>query len=261
MANFKTHVTVAFVGSAAVALCAMSVGVVNWIEAPWLILLGTIGGLLPDIDSDNTKQVKVLFISLSIASFFMVLTKGGTVQDLSALFASGTLFCQAASFDLSVIIKNLSSQCVSYTLILMAIIAYFGVRYPLFALFKSLTVHRGVFHSILAAVFFALLTTCIVYYGLKQNAMLAWLSGEFVCTGFIIHLLLDEAYSVDLSNVRLKRSFGTALKLYGYRSLLASFAMLVCTLFLYSIAPSSTSFVVALQKAVNTVENDSSVGI
>ena len=32
--------------------------------------------------------------------------------------------------------------------------------------------------------------------------------------GYLMHLVLDEAYSVDFNNKRIKRSFGTALSLY-----------------------------------------------
>ena len=32
--------------------------------------------------------------------------------------------------------------------------------------------------------------------------------------GYLMHLVLDEAYSVDFNNKRIKRSFGTALSLF-----------------------------------------------
>ena len=38
------------------------------------------------------------------------------------------------------------------------------------------------------------------------------MSGLFVSVGYVIHLVLDEIYSVDLTGARVKRSFGTALK-------------------------------------------------
>jgi hypothetical protein len=38
-----------------------------------------------------------------------------------------------------------------------------------------------------------------------------------VVAGFLTHLILDEIYSIDVHGVRLKKSFGTALKFYSTR--------------------------------------------
>ena len=108
----------------------------------------------------------------------------------------------------------------------------------MFALFNALTVHRGVFHSVLAALFFALLMTCISYHFLHWDVLHAWLNGIFIAVGFIVHLLLDELYSVDLSNSRMKNSFGTALKLFSHSNLTASSLMAIFTIMLYWMAPS-----------------------
>jgi hypothetical protein len=40
----------------------------------------------------------------------------------------------------------------------------------------------------------------------------AWLAGAFMFAGYITHLTLDEIYSVDVMDTRIKASFGTALK-------------------------------------------------
>jgi len=249
MANFNTHVSVAFLGSAGTALLAINKQLINWPEAPWLIFLGTIGGLLPDIDSDNSKQVKVVFFLLAIMSTLTLLTEGSILQGIPSLLPSSKAICHATEYEFSSLLSDLSNQCLPYSLILITLSAFAFVRYILFSLFKSLTVHRGVFHSLLAAAFFAFLTTCICYYFLKQEALSSWLSGMFVCIGFIIHLLLDELYSVDLSNSKIKRSFGTAFKLYGYQSIFSSLLMLLCTLYLYTVTPSITPFINSLQQA------------
>jgi len=137
----------------------------------------------------------------------------------------------------------------SYTLHLLLPIAagtYLFIRYGMFALFNQLTVHRGVFHSVLAALFFLLLMTCISYHFLHWNIFHAWLNGIFIALGFIVHLLLDELYSTDLANLRMKNSFGTALKLFNYESMTASALMAICTIMLYSVAPSPGPLVKAL---------------
>ncbi|MGF1805972.1 hypothetical protein L4C31_12055, partial [Aliivibrio sifiae] len=54
--------------------------------------------------------------------------------------------------------------------------------------------------------------------------------------GFI-HLLLDEIYSVDLANVRIKRSFGSALKLTDFSNLTLSSFFLIITAVLFWLAP------------------------
>ena len=116
--------------------------------------------------------------------------------------------------------------------------AYLFIRYVVFALFNRLTVHRGVFHSLLAAVFFALLMKCISYHFLHWSVLHAWLNGLFIALGFIVHLLLDELYSVDLSNARMKNSFGTALKVFSHSNMNASALLAILTLLLYWMAPS-----------------------
>jgi hypothetical protein len=45
-----------------------------------------------------------------------------------------------------------------------------------------------------------------------------WMRGLFataVMAGFASHLVLDEIWSIDLARLRLKNSFGTAVKLWG----------------------------------------------
>jgi len=72
-----------------------------------------------------------------------------------------------------------------------------------------------------------------------------WLNGVFIALGFIIHLVLDELYSVDLSNARVKNSFGTALKLFSHNNLTASALMTIFTMMLYWMTPSSMPLVTA----------------
>ncbi|MEJ2681115.1 MAG: metal-dependent hydrolase [Gammaproteobacteria bacterium] len=103
---------------------------------------------------------------------------------------------------------------------------------------EKLTVHRGIFHSILSACFFAVLTCNLSYHFLNYTAKLAWLCGLFLMLGFILHLLLDEIFSVDFMNVELKRSFGSAFKITDYRNWKTSLAVLALTAGLFYFAPS-----------------------
>lgn len=216
MANFNTHLTAALAISTGAAIAAVNVDLIANTEMAWLIFLGTLGGLLPDIDATNSKPAKMLFFVLALI---------------------GT----AAAIDL---FKN---SYPPYPLLGIVAGTYLSIRYVVFALFNKLTVHRGVFHSILAALFFALLTTCICYYFMHLDVLQAWVSGIFIAIGFIVHLLLDEIYSVDLSNTKMKKSFGSALKLFSVNSLTASVLMAICTLMLYWITPSHQPLAAALK--------------
>lgn len=207
MANFNIHLSVAASSSAIVATGCVNLGLVDFSHAPWLVFLGIVGGMLPDIDAVNSKPVRLLFNVLALLSATAV---------LSAL-------------------KN---YVTSYQLVASAIGIYWLTRFLVLASIKRFTVHRGIFHSILALLFFSFLMACVAYYFAKQNAIYAWLNGFFIGFGFLVHLLLDEIYSVDLSNRRIKKSFGTALKLFNYKNLPSSALMALLTIFLYFATPS-----------------------
>jgi hypothetical protein len=55
--------------------------------------------------------------------------------------------------------------------------------------------------------------------------------------GYLTHLVLDELYSVDLLNSRVKRSFGTALKPFSLADPRSSFGMLAAVVALAWVAP------------------------
>jgi len=206
MANFNTHLFVAASASGIVALTASNKEFFDLLDMPWFIFLGTVGGLLPDIDSDSSKPLHLLFNSLAI--FIAIL----------------------------VILAYKDSYLMQHVFII-AMLAFLFVRVPILALFKVLTVHRGTFHSLFAVAFFGLLTVCINFYAFNNNSQFSWLSGLFISFGFIVHLLLDELYSVNLAGVTLKRSFGTAFKLFSWRYKVASFFMLSATVALLILSP------------------------
>ena len=71
----------------------------------------------------------------------------------------------------------------------------------------------------------------------------AWLAAGFMLIGYIVHLALDEIYSVDVMDTRLKNSFGTALKLVDTRHPTATVGMLAATVAAVMVAPSTRMFV------------------
>lgn len=216
MANFKTHLIIASGASFGAAFLAVNMQLVNAVDIPWLVFLGAVGGMLPDIDASNSRPVRLLFSVLALMS----------VAGMMHVF---------------------NGKYVSYQLLMVAGLTYLGIRYGIFALFNRLTVHRGVFHSLLAALFFTLLMTCISYYFIHLKVIQAWLNGLFIALGFIVHLFLDELYSVDLLNSRMKKSFGTAMKVISYNNIQGSALMMLCTVLLYWAAPSPLPLIKAFK--------------
>jgi hypothetical protein len=103
-------------------------------------------------------------------------------------------------------------------------------------IFAKFTVHRGIFHSLLAALFFWFLTTAVTYHVFGLSPFNAWLTGCFVGLGYVLHLLLDELYSVDLMGASVKRSFGTAVKVVSFTHMKATLLLGLATLCLWYFA-------------------------
>ncbi len=183
MANFNTHFNVAFVASAVLGAVVLKAGILSPSLLVGCVAAGTVGGLLPDLDSDNSRPLDIGFNILAALAAFAMLVWFADRLVLWELLAAGVLgFCT--------------------------------IRYGLFTCFTWLTVHRGVMHSIPYALMFGLISLYLAVYGLGLAAVEGWFVAAFVSFGALIHLILDETYSVDLLNMTVKRSFGTALKLY-----------------------------------------------
>lgn len=211
MANFKTHISVAAALSGCLATGFLAVRIAEPQDVWLYFAMGTLGGILPDIDANNSIPGRMLF------SFFAM------------VLAFLTLFSKANVYS----IVELS---------ILWIVTYVVVRYLIFQMFAKLTVHRGIFHSILAALFFCFLTTNIVYYLFSLNILNAWTCGLFVFIGYIIHLSLDEIYSVNLIDIKIKKSFGTALKIIS-RNVKATSLLFLATILAFYMTPSAEEFV------------------
>ncbi|MEX0586906.1 MAG: metal-dependent hydrolase, partial [Pirellulales bacterium] len=101
-------------------------------------------------------------------------------------------------------------------------ILYLAIRFGLGGLLKRYTVHRGMFHSLPAAVIFGELAFLICQ---CDDVYLRYYKAGAVVAGFLSHLLLDEIWSLKFhrGRVQLKKSFGTAVKVWG-DSLWANFS-------------------------------------
>ncbi len=177
MANFKTHVSFS---SAAGVVYGTGVWLLG-VPAPTSAVAGGIcamSGMFPDIDSKTSRALQETLCLLSGLLCMLVLTR------LKEFELNGDLILVigVATFVLT---KYLIGEVVTHS-----------------------TVHRGMIHSIPAALVggelaFLLSSGPTGYRAIKAIGLVI---------GFLSHLLLDEIYSVDVRGIRLKKSFGTALK-------------------------------------------------
>ena len=183
MANFQTHFNVAAFGSAVGAGTMYYAGLVDKADATLLFAGGIIGGILPDIDSDNSTPTKIMqYVFANLISFFVLFKYIGMYPILN---------------------------------LLLIWIGSFMIVMGGFILFNKFTSHRGMFHSIPAGLIFWFAFSLLFYYIFKFDYLVSWYFGMFVFFGYLIHLTLDEIYSIDVAGRRIKKSFGSALKLWS----------------------------------------------
>ncbi len=216
MASFRGHLYGGVVVSAAAGLGVDSLGWAGPGQIPVLFMSGVVGGLLPDIDANNSIPLRMMFILLGVTAAFLV-----TFSMVDGIAPVERMLLWGAVFLL--------------------------VRFGLFEIFCRFTVHRGVWHSWLAAAFATSATANIAHHLIGISAWDSWLAGSFVALGYLTHLCLDEIASVDLFNHRVKRSFGTALKPFSIASPTASMAMFLGTLALVCLAPTVAPVVAAIR--------------
>ena len=211
MANFTTHIAVGTVVSGAIATLTLAADVVAPENLVAVTLAGVLGSVLPDIDLKDSRPGRAMFAGLAIFFSFAVLFNAATKYSVAELWILwlGTLV---------------------------------GVRYGLRYIFKRVSVHRGIWHSVLAGAFCSIATAVVYYHVLGRHEGVAWLAAGFMMIGYLTHLILDELYSVDVMDTRIKASFGTALKLIDRRYLGASVAMACATGIAIMAAPPTKTF-------------------
>jgi hypothetical protein len=219
MADFKTHLAVATAASLLSSTYLFTTSTLLT-SLDWLLLfvLGMLGGILPDIDSDHSTPTRLLFNLLGILAMGAVLH----------LFGAGLHYLPL--------------------LVLMAL-AYVGVRFGVYWFFAEMTVHRGIYHSVVAGLLLSLLLVNLMMY-MKFHPFMAWAGGACLFLGFNVHLLLDEFYSVDFNGVELKASWGSAFKLIDYRRPGISGLWVAGAVGLFSVTPHFEGFVQALVQSI-----------
>jgi hypothetical protein len=181
VAGFRTHITVS--GALGVIYGGASVHPMGFPTEAAILAAGltTVGGMLPDLDSDSGVPVREMF---GLAAIVVPLTMVPRLHHM-----------------------GVSQEGILATLLF----GYIIIRYGLSRVFKRFTVHRGMFHS-LPAMLLAGLVVYLGYHSPNRDIRLLFAGGVMI--GFMSHLLLDELYSVDIRGVKIKlnKYAGTAVK-------------------------------------------------
>ena len=186
MADFRTHIATSTALGAAYGTAAWFVFEV---PLPTCVVAGSlcaVGGMLPDLDSDSGVPQREMLCFVSVLIPMLMLPRfiqlGWSTETM--VFASGLI--------------------------------YVLIRFGIGNLFRHFTKHRGMWHSIPAAIIAGLVTYLV---GLSPEISIRIFKAWAVVLGFLSHLVLDEIYSVDLNGrrIKVKKSFGSALKWFGGR--------------------------------------------
>jgi hypothetical protein len=184
LGNYRQHITFASVLGAGYAWAAYAAGGIHWLYGSVAVLLATISGLLPDLDSPSGVELRGFTGILGVLAALAVWQKVGAVRPEPAF-----------EWHLWAVVA-----------------AYLLVRHGLRRVLARLSVHRGISHS---------LPTCAVWGALTylhypaEGHVIRLLMAVAVMIGFFSHLLLDEVCSVDLGGARVNKAFGTAIKLWA----------------------------------------------
>jgi membrane-bound metal-dependent hydrolase YbcI (DUF457 family) len=184
VADFKTHITTSsFLG---VAYGVAARGLFDVPLSTCVLAGGLCGvsGMLPDVDSNSSKPLKE---SLAFGGAVVAMMTADRFAQLG-MKPEWIVLCGAA--------------------------VYLFVRFVVGGFLRRYTVHRGMFHSLPAAVIFG--EVAFLLASGTDVRIRAYKAGAVVI-GYVSHLVLDELYSLEWrrGRPRLKKSFGTALKMFS----------------------------------------------
>ncbi len=196
MAGFKTHITTSSVLGVAYGVTAATVYEVPYTACAVAAGLCGVSGMLPNLDSGPGRPLRE---SLSFAAAVVPMLMLRRLRHL-----------------------GLDPE----TMVLVSALMYILIRFGLGKLLRSMTVHRGMFHSIPALAVVGELTYLICDH---ESMNMRLFNVGAVSLGFASHLVLDEIWSIDFRHLRLKSSFGTAIKFWGdcWWSNLATYANVI----------------------------------
>lgn len=182
MPGFKAHITTSTTLGVGIGALGYSQGMplTSSVIAAGLCSLG---GGLPDLDGDTGVPVRetLAMVSAAVTVMMVDLFRIWGLDREQIIIAAGTL--------------------------------YLFIRFGLGGIFKNYTVHRGMWHSIPAALTAGMVVFLVCSY---QDLGPRLFKSVAVTLGFLSHLILDELNSFEFENgrLRVKRSLGTALKFW-----------------------------------------------
>lgn len=182
MADFKSHITGSTIVGIAYGYWGISQQSMTLESGIVAAGLCSVSGMLPDLDSDSGIPLRET--SMFVAAIVPILMID-RFRDV-----------------------GLSTEAMAVA----AMLVYIAIRFIAVEFFKRYTVHRGMWHSIPAALTAGLLAYLVMP---CMSESVRVYKSMAVVLGFIVHLTMDEIWSLDLRHGRIKKSFGTALKFYN----------------------------------------------
>jgi len=178
MATFKKHISFGVIWAIIISLGAVVSGMVDLLQAIIVFTLAVIGSGLPDIDSDTSRPVQILFGVIGVV-------------------------CPVVMYKLF-----LGEDATMEAVFICILGLYLFIQHVLSKIFLKYTHHRGIYHSIPAAV----ISGELIFLIFASSALTPRLFfAAAVAGGYLSHLVLDEIYSVDIMGLKIKTSLGSAL--------------------------------------------------
>jgi len=222
MASFAQHVNTAVVISGIAIAPLYSSNLVDINQALVLLFFGTLGGVLPDIDLENSKPIQ---ITSSILSVFI------------PLLAILTL------------LESLSITKMLFIWFLSAMILHFII----FKIFFKFTVHRGIIHSIPMGFLFAQILIISFSQIFEFQNLFSLMCGMFLFMGFLIHLILDELISLNAFGISFKKSLGSALKIFDRNNFIGSIILYLSIIILQILYPLNLKDVITIFDSLKNI--------
>jgi membrane-bound metal-dependent hydrolase YbcI (DUF457 family) len=182
--GFRVHITGSTIVGAGYAAATWAIGDMPPMTCALAGGLCAVSGMLPDLDSGPGIPLKE-----------------------SVAFA-------AAVVPLLMIHRFQQMGFPTEAIILIGAALYLAIRFGMTWLLQNHSVHRGMFHSLPAALIAG--QVAFLAFG-AEEPLRRYFIASAVVLGFLTHLVLDEIWAVrmGLFGPKVKKSFGTALKFYG----------------------------------------------
>lgn len=184
MPGFREHIIGSGIVGAAYGATAWYVGGLPPLTCGVAAALCTAAGMLPDLDSDAGDPLResVGFVA-AIVPIMLLPRASQMALSLEAIIVAGSAI-------------------------------YLAVRFGVAWLLNTYSVHRGMLHSVPAA----LIAGIVVFLAfISQDPMHRYFMAGAAVLGYLMHLVLDEIWAVrqGLFGPKVKKAFGTAMKFHG----------------------------------------------